>query len=94
VALRAPLLHVVEIDDARDQEALDHHLPEGADAEKVGAVADRREQDRADEAATDRPPSAEQARAADNCGGDRLQLVAPCRRSDCPSSGGPSAACR
>src|SRR5208337_694303 len=37
--LRFALLQVVAVDDAGDQQAFDHHLPERADAEKVRAVA-------------------------------------------------------
>src|SRR5581483_2111485 len=63
-------------DGDEDEPALDDLLVRGVDVEQVEAVSDDRQQHDPDEAAPDCPVAAEDARAADDRGRDRGQLVA------------------
>src|SRR4051794_28639336 len=73
--LRARVEDSVEQDGGDDDGADDDLLHEGRDAEQVEAVAEHAHDEGADQRPDERSRAAEQAGAADDGGGDRVQLV-------------------
>src|SRR5262245_60070422 len=66
----------VEVDDDDDQDAGDDPLPKGIHVEQVCAVVDGRQNERAEQRSVYGTDGAEEARATDNRGGNRLQFPA------------------
>ena len=90
--LLEPAAHDVGLDGEHDDDADDDRLQERVDVEQVHAVADHADHQRADQRVGDVAPAAEEAGAADDHRGDRVELgqvagrrragVEPARRDD------------
>ena len=92
---RLSVLAFVDDDRDHDDGALDDHLPERRDVHQAQAVVDHTDDQRADYDAPDGADAAVERRAADDGGGDHVQLqhVAQGRAAG-PGAGGEDDACQ